>query len=405
MTSLSPSLSQIAKSRSCAGCGLCAALSQGSVEMAMSDDGYLRPQQRHFVPEKVERLISETCPGLNLSQLPSEQNHHMLWGPMVGVRSGASTDIELRRHASSGGVISGLLLYLLEAGVVDYILQTAADSKHPLGNMTVRSANRDDIYKAAGSRYAPSAPLSDILTYLERPGKFALVAKPCDIAAVRALAKQDPRIDKKIPIMISFFCAGIPSEEGARAILDELNVDEKEVTSFKYRGDGWPGFATATLKNGNKKSMSYASSWGNILSKHVQFRCKICPDGSGGSADIVCADAWHSDDLGYPLFEEKKGRSLIISRTEFGETTLKSAEASGFISTQSLDIEEIAGMQPSQAQRKRFVLSRLAAMRLLGKPTPNYKGFELKKAALSGGLWPNFRNFLGTARRIIAGKW
>jgi coenzyme F420 hydrogenase subunit beta len=37
--------------------------------------------------------------------------------------------------------------------------------------------------------------------------------------------------------------------------------------------------------------MSYADSWGGILSRHVQFRCKICPDGTGGFADVVCADA------------------------------------------------------------------------------------------------------------------
>lgn len=51
--------------------------------------------------------------------------------------------------------------------------------------------------------------------------------------------------------------------------------------------------------------MSYNESWGNILGKYLQKRCKICPDGIGEFADIVCADAWHGDKSGYPNFEEK----------------------------------------------------------------------------------------------------
>ena len=52
--------------------------------------------------------------------------------------------------------------------------------------------------------------------------------------------------------------------------------------------------------------MSYAQSWGEILTKHVQFRCKVCPDGSGGFADVACADAWYGDERGYPSFEEER---------------------------------------------------------------------------------------------------
>src|SRR5690606_12621829 len=109
---------------------------------------------------------------------------------------------------------------------------------------------RADIYNAAGSRYAPSSPLRNLLQEIDKPGKMALVGKPCDIAAVRNLAKSEPRILEKIPLMISFFCAGVPSVNGGRAILNKLGVDEADVVGFRYRGDGWPGRATATLRDG-----------------------------------------------------------------------------------------------------------------------------------------------------------
>ena len=264
------------------------------------------------------------------------------------------------------------------------------------------SNSRDDIYSAAGSRYAPSAPLATLTDHLDQPGRFALVAKPCDIAATRALGKHDSRVAEKILVMISFFCAGIPSTNGSRAILQKLGAKEVDVARFRYRGDGWPGRASAIMNDGQEKSMGYSASWGDILSKHVQFRCKICPDGSGGFADIVCADAWHSDENGYPQFEEEDGRSLIVSRTKRGEEHVSAAIAVGFLTTTKLDVDEIEKMQPSQAHRRRMVLSRLAAMAISGKSTPRFRGYSLMRNAMCGGLWLNARNFLGMLRRLTS---
>ena len=401
MTNSSKALERILKSNCCTGCGLCAAVSEGAIDMHMSSDGFLRPQQQSPISSHTDQLIDDICPGVKMNMKIDGEIDHMLWGPLIEVRTGASTNAELHHHASSGGVLSALLLYLLESKTVDYVVQIKASSVVPIENITTESTAYSDIYAAAGSRYAPSSPLKDLILYLERPGRFALVGKPCDIAGARALARHDPRVNEKIPVMLSFFCAGVPSIKGTREILRQMNVAEKDVKTFQFRGDGWPGYAKATLKDGNEAHMDYASSWGNILSKHVQFRCKICPDGSGGFADIVCADAWHCDEKGYPLFEDQQGRSLIISRTEVGEKLLQSAVSSGFVSAGPLDEAEIAKMQPSQAQRKIMTLSRLLAIAVLGRKLPRFRGFRLIRASLTAGVWPNLKNFLGMVRRLI----
>ena len=356
-----------------------------------------------LTPE-ADRLIGEICPGINLNQTAGNGVDHPLWGPIVAARVGSATNSKLRHHASSGGALSALLNYLLESKTVDYVVQTAASPVAPLENATVISVEPGDVYQAAGSRYAPSAPLADLMRHLDAPGRFALVGKPCDIAAVRALARHDRRIDEKIPVMLSFFCAGIPSIKGAKAILETLGVSEADVGSFRYRGDGWPGRATAITGDGRKLSMSYAESWGGILSDHVQFRCKICPDGTGAFADVACADAWHCDDAGYPLFEEQEGRSLILTRTPRGEALVESALANGQLKAEAIDVASIQSMQPSQARRKQLVLSRLAAMAVMGRRLPNFKGFNLAHAALSARFWPNLRSFLGMGRRLLMGR-
>ncbi len=147
--------------------------------------------------------------------------------------------------------------------------------------------------------------------------------------------------------------------------------------------------------------MSYARSWGDILSNHLQFRCKICPDGSGGFADLVCGDAWYGDERGFPTFEDRDGRSFILTRTETGERIVQEAVAAGYIEATEIDIDEIEKMQPYQARRKQLVLSRLAAMGVLGRVVPRFSNMTLWSAARSERLLSHIRSFLGMARRIV----
>lgn len=147
--------------------------------------------------------------------------------------------------------------------------------------------------------------------------------------------------------------------------------------------------------------MSYHDSWGRILSRHVQHRCKICADGTGAAADIVCADAWECDEAGYPLFEEGEGTSLIVARTAHGADLLAGAERAGAIETAPFDTSTLAAIQPGQRERRRALLARLAARRLAGLPIPRYTGLRLIAAARQNPVARNMKNFLGMMRRSL----
>ncbi len=401
----SPTLDRVKRGQLCTGCGLCAAIAPGAIAMGIEAPGYARPVQSAALTEQQERDFAISCPALTVDERHiAAPTDDVLWGPAFFSGTGFTTDAALRHQASSGGMISGLLVYALSSGLVDFVVQTGADPDAPLANATGVSANRDDVFAAAGSRYTASSPLADLETWMARPGRFAFVGKPCDVTALRARARQDPRIDAKVPLMLAFFCAGIPSAAGTRRILDKLGVAEADVATFRYRGDGWPGFATATRKDGTTARMSYADSWGDILSKQVQFRCKICPDAVGGSADIACADAWYGDDRGYPSFEEQDGRSLVIARTKVGDALLAEARAAGAIETTPLAMAEIVKMQPSQANRKALILSRLAALTVAGRPVPRYRGVHIWAAARRPSPFAQVKSFAGLLRRIVQGR-
>lgn len=399
----SPALARVARGRLCAGCGACAALAPGKVAIAPSGPGFLRPVQSAPLDPAEEAAITAVCPGLGQRVAAAGRTDDPLWGPYLAMRTGHATDPALRHAASSGGALSALLVHLLAEGTVDAVLANGPDPVHPARNAPRLVTDAAGVLAAAGSRYAPSAPLAALPALLAAHRatgrRHAVVGKPCDAAALRAMAARDPAVAAACPVVLSFFCAGVPSHTGGAAVLEALGAPD--AAAFRYRGMGWPGRATATLPDGSERSMSYAESWGGILSRHVQHRCKICADGTGTAADLVCADAWEADAEGYPRLEEAEGVSLIVARTALGAQILAAAEAAGRIVTAPFDPAALAAIQPGQRERRRALLARLVALRLAGRPVPRYEGLQLVAAARQGSIRRQLQNALGTLRRTL----
>ena len=401
MPPTSPALTRVAKGNLCAGCGGCAAVAPGKVAMERQVPGYLRPTQSAPLTTEEEATIAAICPGLSQSVEAMGRTDSPLWGPYVSMHTGHATDPAIRYAGSSGGALSMMLVHLIETGAVDAVVQTTAAPDLPIGNATVITADAAAITAAAGSRYAPSAPLEDLPAQLASGKRFAFVGKPCDAVALRALTKRNPKVAETFPVILSFFCAGVPSHTGGEAVLAALGTTLDDTEAFRFRGNGWPGQATATAADGTQKSISYHDSWGKILSKHVQHRCKICADGTGIAADIVCADAWESDAAGYPVFDEADGISLIVARTALGQELIEAARTAGRIETEVFDVATLTAIQPGQRERRRALLARLAGRRLTGHPVPRYIGLHLRAAAWQNPIRRNLKNFLGMVRRSL----
>jgi coenzyme F420 hydrogenase subunit beta len=182
-----------------------------------------------------------------------------------------------------------------------------------------------------------------------------------------------------------------------------MGLSEENVRDFWYRGNGWPGKATAIDKSGQSHEMSYQDSWGRILSKGVNFRCKICPDGFGEFADISCGDAWFEKD-GMPIFDEKPGRSLAFIRSNIGRRIFDAAKEAGYLVAEPFDVDRVKAIQRSQYHRKIHIGIRLLALKLTGDRLVRFSGFylfsNLRKARFSSVL----RDFAGTLRRSLAAR-
>lgn len=378
----------------CSGCGLCV---KKSDEMQLNDAGFLRPVIFDT------NITKDSCPAFNVNHHNIEE-YHEKWGGMISLKQGYSSDENIRKKGSSGGVLTGLLTSLVENKKVDYIIQVGQDTKRIIRNKTIVTNNIEEIINNAGSKYSPSSPLNVIQELLNDNNTYAVVGKPCDIAALRSFIEINSQYKNKFKYLLSFMCAGVPSHDATLNILKKFKLTEDDISEFRYRGDGWPGLTAITTKDGEKHTLTYNESWGTILNRNLQSRCKICADGIGEAADIVCADAWHSSENGYPSFEEADGRSLIIARTKNGKSLLDESEKNDVIRTTAFNINELDLIQPYQLTRKSSALARLSAVKLLVGKVTTYKDYKLLQLAKSRGPKLFIKDFLSTAKRVVHRK-
>ncbi len=380
----------------CAGCGLCHSVRQTSVHY---ENGFLKPD---LVKDDLE-FCESVCPanGNHINLL----NKDYPWGNFLLARVTWSKDERIRYEASSGGTLSTIAIYLLENKIVDEIIQIKKKDEEPIRTEYTISRNAEEVRKCSGSRYTVSNPLIDILNLIEQEKKYAFIGKPCDVLALKNYIKKiNPELKKNIIITMSFFCAGMPSRQANLRLLKELESNEKECNDLIYRGNGWPGYATATNKNGKSASMTYNDSWGHILGRDINYFCRFCMDGIGEFADISCGDAWYLTSDKQPNFSEHDGRNITFARTEIGKKILLELEKNNKIVMEDYNLENLKYIQNYQYMRRSQIYSRILGLKICGKLVPEYSMKKIKNFSLELTFKEKIKITLGTIKRVIKGK-
>lgn len=404
---MSKVLQNIIKNDMCCGCGLCESIcTKNFVKIEINNQGFYRPTIKNKISDNTETIISAVCPALVVKK-PGQfrlLKTDPIWGDYESVYIATSTNDTIRENSSSGGIISSALIYLLESKQIDAAIHIGRSSEDPFVNAIHLSTTTEDVLNHSNSRYAPAAPLNTILEILESGKKYAFVGKPCDVAALRQLSGINSNVANQVLFYFSFFCAGTPSIKATEKLVDSFKIEAKNVDKIDFRKDGWPGYFKVLDKNGKEYKMSYNDSWGNVLCKQLQVRCKICGDGIGELADITCGDGWSNfDKKGYPTFKNEKGKSIIFSKTLKGEKLLNSLIKENKIEVieQLNDLRKIDLIQPGQLLKKQFLKARLFAFKIRGISYPVYDSFLYKNANRNVNILKQIKQFLGTLKRII----
>lgn len=388
-------IDKVLKYNLCVGCGLCSSiLGHDKCSMSLNEQGFYYPYlQKQSVDESI---VKKLCPSIRIHG----PRHTRSWGVLKDIVEGWSSDKSIRYKAASGGVITSLSLFLLETKKVDAVLQVGTRPGDYLYNELRVSRKRDDILANAQSRYAPALSLYNIKNILDSSDeKFAFIGKPCDIAGIRNLCELYPQYDGRFEILISIFCGGIPSYNATEKIWKMSGHDDPP-SSVKYRGEGWPGYFIARWDDGSEFRLTYNESWGKILGRNLNFRCKICPDGIGMLADLAVGDSWTTKN-GYPDFQEQEGRCFVMVRTDRGSKLFRQAADSDYIDVHPLDITKLKEIQPYQYKRRKLEGWRILPIQVFTLGLLDYKGLNIYREALKANYIDGVKNMLGTVKRLV----
>ena len=377
------SLSDIVDNGLCIGCGLCQSVAgNDKIKISMSSKGRLEPKEISKLQSDTFEKIKKVCPGVIVEGLPKNEidknsKHDLIWGYYRSLLYSWSSDEQIRFQSSTGGLLNGLSLYLLETKKVDFILHTAGDPSHPMRSLPKFSYTKEDLLNSESrSRYGPASPLSRFNEALDTNQNFAFVGKPCDIAAIRQLSKSDNRVDKQCKYLLTLVCGGSTEFTKSQDFIKSFDVKEEDLTEFRYRGYGNPGKMYIKTKTGKEFDREYNSFWGEESTWRVHFRCKICPDAIGECSDIAALDTWRG---GSPKGEDE-GYNAAIVRTKKGSDLLNDAIKSGYIMKgDELKIEDINDFQPHQVNKKKAVYARHLGMKNKNIPTLSTNGLRIKE--------------------------
>ena len=386
----------------CTGCGGCTLVSS-RIEMQLDATGYMRPSFTAAASDpgtdRQERaLFDATCPGkrVRAPELPGG-TAHAVFGSHVSVWKAWATDENVRESGSSGGVLTALAGWLVETGQTRSVIGSSPGGS-PTRSVPIQIVSKDQALRAAGSRYAP---VSNIPLLAAGAADTGLIGKPCEATAARQFFDATGASQANHPILLSFFCAGTPSQQATDTLVEELGFTTEGVTALRYRGNGWPG-TFAVHSESDVRELSYDESWGQHLGRRLQWRCKLCVDGTGGHADIAVGDYWRCDERGYPVFDDADGVSVAIARTRRGHELLLDAERRGILHLEEIDIDSVVPVQPLQVGRKLTLAGRLLGRLAGGRRVPRYTGYGLLALAARTPV-AALRSAAGTFVRTISG--
>jgi coenzyme F420 hydrogenase subunit beta len=349
----------------CAGCGICVPICPSeAVAMSLVPKGIYLPV---VDPIKCTNcgLCVQVCPGHSLRL---DQFEDVLLGDHLNSYMGYSTDSRVRWESSSGGLVTELLLFMLDEGIIDGALVTRASRTSPLTPEPFIARTRQDIVQAMGSKYCPVPADIRFTELLSEKGKFAVVGLPCDIEGIRNVQRINQsinrRLARRIVLVLGLFCANTSSILGTQFLLRKHSITAEQVAELTYRGHGWPGHGSILLKNGRVIDVTL-NEWYRTggLPFFKPIRCMLCFDNTNRLADISFGDAWK-------LSNDSAGMSLVISRSELAERILQQARREQRIALLRVDPSDVVKSQNLQNRMNQFAGRTRVWNRILRQSVP-----------------------------------
>ena len=371
---INETIEETVRSNLCTGCGTCVALCPVSAIEIIKNEYkgiYIPKLDRHKCNQC--GICYKVCPGASVDyrelniEIFGKEPYDKSIGNYLNCYTAHATDCDIRYNSSSGGLVTAVLIYALEQGIIDGALVTRMKKDKPLEPEPFIARTKDEIIEASGSKYCPVAANLALKEILNVDGNYAVVGLPCHLYGIRKAEMVNIKLKKRIVLHLSIFCSGAPNFNATEFLLSRLNLRCEDLKKLEYRGKGWPGSMSIYLKDGKVEVIPYPEYWHGMISPFYPAKCTECIDWFSKLADISFGDAW----LQEIKKDDKIGTSAIISRSIWGDDILQQMLASGTIALCPVDANKIYISQSGLAHKKRQLKVRLTILRLFGQKAPD----------------------------------
>ncbi|MGB9837398.1 coenzyme F420 hydrogenase subunit beta [Methanothermobacter sp.] len=280
----------------------------------------------------------------------------MVLGTYKEIVSARSTDREIQKLAQDGGIVTGLLAYALDEGIIEGAVVAGPGEEfwkpQPMVAMT-----SDELKAAAGTKYTFSPNVLMLKKAVRQYGieKLGTVAIPCQTMGIRKMQTYPFGVRflaDKIKLLVGIYCMeNFPYTSLQTFICEKLGVSMELVEKMDIgKGKFWVYTQDDVLTLPLKETHGYE-----------QAGCKICKDYVAEFADVSTGSVGSPD-----------GWSTVITRTDAGDSIFKQAVEAGLFETKP--IEEVKPglglLEKLAAQKKEKAEKNIAARKEMGLPTP-----------------------------------
>jgi len=293
-------------------------------------------------------------------------------GPVLQACSCQATDRDLLSRAQSGGLVSALLLHLLDSGAVDGAVLTRMSADGCLRPEVFVADSAEGVLSARGSQYCP-VPLNASLGQLKDRRAVAFVGLACHVHGLYKVMDVWPWVRSRVKLTIGLFCDRPMSYRAIGFLGHEAGMEPGDVQMLYYRSKkpaGWPGEVLVVGDDGRECVLPrkcLARIWGPFTPP----RCWLCPEKYNVLCDLSVGDAW-----GLP--RDPAGLSVALVRTDRGRQALHSASAAAALRTSVISSDVVLDRASTRRRRNEWAAC-MALARKRRRAVPCF-GFDEPRA-------------------------
>jgi len=276
-------------------------------------------------------ICPEVCPRLELSQatlekltFERERRPDEEFGVYKRLMIARAKDENILKVCQDGGVVTALLTFALDSGVIDSAIVSATDPEKPLFPVPRLVLTPGELLQCAGTKYTYSPNLLALQEAVKQKRRnLAFVGTPCQIQSIRKIeAFPLKKYSSIIRFTVGLMCTESFTYEGLvkKHIEGILGINPNDVEKMNIKGK-----VLVTTKSGETKTIPLQEA-----KQYTRRGCLPCTDFSAELADISAGGLGLS------------GWTFTVIRTKKGEEVFDNAEKAGAIQTRSVDEEKAA---------------------------------------------------------------